>query len=195
MITSNGYTVPLDDDRYMRSLVERLSEGVFSRVGQSVIPVGRSEWYQTIALPESRDPLEVLTLWTDRETASDSPAEGWDFIAPFAALYDLATSPDSGDEVEVETRKVALPVRLLAPLPSDFVGPLNLPPDLAGAEAEKRGQSAAGSYADSKRQLDRDLRGIVTPDIDLFDSPIAKWAIVAGVIVAAFAVVVVVRRR
>ena len=194
MITSNGYTVPIDNDQYLRAIVEQVGKGTFSRIGPAVVPVGRSEWYQAIALPDSRDPLEVLTIWTDRETASSSPAKGWDLLAPFVALYDLATSPDAGDEVEVETRKIALPVRILAPLPGDFVGPLNLPPDISESEAGTREASAARSYAESKRQLRRDLEGIVTPDIDLFDSPIAKWAIVAGVMVAVFAVVVAARR-
>ena len=194
MITSNGYTVPIQDDQYLRAIVEQVAKGTFSRIGPAVVPVGRSEWYQAIELPDSRDPLEVLTIWTDRETASSSPAKGWDLLAPFVALYDLATSPDAGEEVEVETRRIALPVRILAPLPSDFVGPLNLPPDISQSEADTREASAARSYAESKRQLRRDLEGIVTPDLDLFDSPIAKWAIVAGVMVAVFAVVVAARK-
>jgi hypothetical protein len=195
LITSNGYTVPIEGDQYLREIIDQVSKGTFSRVGSAVIPVGRTEWYQPIEVPDSREPIEVVTSWTERETALDLPAKGWDLFAPFFALYALATSPNAGDEVEVETRKIALPVRLLAPLPSDFVGPLNLPPDLSGSEADKRESSAAESYAESRRQLQRDLEGIVTPDFDLFDSPIAKWAIVAGVMVAVLAVVVAVRRR
>lgn len=195
MITSNGYTVPIDNDQYLALLAKRVSFGAFFRVGSPVVPVGRTEWYQAIELPQSRDPLDIFTIWTDRESATEVFGQGWALLAPFRALYDLATSPDAGEKVEVETRKIALPVRILAPLPSDFVGPLNLPPDLSESEAGTREASAARSYAESKRQLRRDLEGIVTPDIDLFDSPIAKWAIVAGVMVAVFAVVVAVRRR
>lgn len=195
MITSNGYTVPIDNDQYLALIVKRVSFGVFLRVGAPVIPVGRTEWYQAIELPESREPLDIFTIWTDRESATEVFGKGWALLAPFRVLYDLATSPDAGEKVEVETRKIALPVRILAPLPSDFVGPLNLPPDISESEADKRESSAARSYAESKRQLQRDLEGIVTPDLDLFDSPIAKWAIVAGVMVAVFAVVVAARRK
>lgn len=201
MITSNGYTVPIDNDQYLALIVKRVSFGVFLRVGSPVIPVGRTEWYQAIELPESREPLDIFTIWTDRESATEVFGKGWALLAPFRVLYDLATSPDAGEKVEVETRKIALPVRILAPLPSDFVGPLNLPPDISESEADTREASAARSYAESKRQLQRDLEGIVTPDLDLFDSPldlfdspIAKWAIVAGVMVAVFAVVVAARK-
>ena len=195
MITSNGYTVPIDNDNYLKLIAKQISFGAFLRVGPPVIPVGRTEWYQAIELPESRDPLDIFTIWTDRESATEVFGQGWALLAPFRALYDLATSPDAGEKVEVETRKIALPVRILAPLPSDFVGPINLPPDISESEAGNREASAARSYAESKRQLQRDLEGIVTPDLDLFDSTIAKWAIVAGVMVAVFAVVVAVRRK
>ena len=187
MITSDGFVVPVNSDGHFRSLSMHLSYYPHVITGNKVIPVGRTEPYRKITLPQTVRSFEVYTLHTDRETAADSDG-------PFGALWSMFWAPEAGEEVVVNTRKFAIPVRILM---EGFVGPVNGPEKmvLTQSEADKRESSAARSYAESKRQLQRDLEGIVTPDIDLSDSPIAKWAIVAGVMVAVFAVVVAARRR
>jgi len=175
MRTSDGYVVPISSEGYMVQLARNLASGGmysgFSDTGGRVVPVGRSEWYAKLDGRAALRTVYVQSVTTDAEALPDPTGN------PIFALFELLTAGEAGQETEIATDRIVLPVRLVAP--AERVSAAAPSPK----EAQKRASNVRQLEKESRKQLTDEMRDKAVPDLAGMASTTTIVAVVAVVVV------------